>query len=129
MPSAQPPMGQFIAWESLGTLGGATLATFVITNVLRRVFGINAAWCGFLVAQAVCIGSTLHATQSVEDLPLAMLNGCLVFLSAAGTTEAAAGLVSTRSPRAVARGGDTAKRPGLRPLFRPWFLPPSGGRN
>lgn len=75
---------QLLTWTSLGTMAGATGATFVVPNALRLAFGWSPKWVGLIVAQTICVGAAFAAGKEVSEYLLAILNGCLVFCSAAG---------------------------------------------
>jgi hypothetical protein len=80
---------QFFTLDSLATLAGATGATLVVTNTAKQAFGFAQRWFGLLVAEVVCIGLAIWAHRTGSDYVIAMLNGCLVFLGAAGASDGA----------------------------------------
>jgi hypothetical protein len=88
------PVEQFFTWGSLGTLAGATGATFAVTNSLSLAFDFSPKWLGLAVAQAVCIVAVAYIGKLRTDWPVAILNGCLVFLAAAGATGATNGVAN-----------------------------------
>jgi hypothetical protein len=88
------PVDQFYTWESLRTLAGATGGTFAVTNALSTAFDFSPKWLGLAVAQAICVGTLAYIGRLRADWPVAVLNGCLVFLSAAGATGAANGAIN-----------------------------------
>ena len=128
-------MEQFFTWVSFASLGGATGATVVVTNTIAQVFGFFRRWIPFLVAQLICLGAAAQQGLVGSDYVLAALNGCLVYLSAAGMnsgvlaiqrTEATAGIgVTSRDGttsglgRAKIEGND-----GRRRFFVDWFRAP-----
>jgi hypothetical protein len=79
---------QFFTLSSLGTLAGASGATFIVTNTLKTAFGLAPKWAGLVVAQLICVGLAIVSQRSGSDYVIAVLNGCLVYLSAAGAAEA-----------------------------------------
>lgn len=85
---SETPVDQFFTWGALGTLAGATGATFVVTNALSLAFDFSPKWLGLAVAEAICLGTVAYIKRLLLDWPVAILNGCLVFLSAAGGTGA-----------------------------------------
>jgi hypothetical protein len=112
---------QFFTLDSLATLAGATGATMVVTNTAKQAFGFSRSWLGFVVAQAVCIGLAIHADRTGSDYVIAVLNGCLVFLGAAGASDAAGRRRLGRS-RPTGRGNEeTEKTRGWRSFFGSWF--------
>ncbi len=106
---------QFFTWPALGTLAGSAGATFIITNTLRSAFDWSPKWLGLAIAQAICIGGAAVLGKQGSDYVIAILNGCLVYLSAAGVASATGGV----TPAAVARGD--AIRPPSNRFLSSWF--------
>src|SRR5262249_8586763 len=106
---------QFYTWPTLGTLAGASGATFIITNTLRSALDWSPKWLGLVVAQAICIGGGAVLGKQASDSVIAILNGCLVYLSAVGVASATAGV----APTVVARGD--AVRPPSHRFLSSWF--------
>jgi hypothetical protein len=106
---------EFFTWAALGTLAGASGATFVITNTLRSALGWSPKWLGLAVAQVICIGAAAELGKANSDYVIAILNGCLVYLSAVGVASASGGAAAS----AVARGN--ASRAPQNRFFSPWF--------
>jgi hypothetical protein len=126
---AQTP-DEFFTWAALGTLAGASGATFVITNTLRSVLDWSPKWLGLVIAQIVCIGAAASLGKSGSDFVIAILNGCLVYLSAVGVASASGGTTASATARgganevsrrasATARGG--AHEVSRRSFLSPWF--------
>jgi hypothetical protein len=118
-----PSMSQFFTWGSLATLAGATSATFVVTNTIQSALGWSAKWAGLIVAEVICLGAVFVAGQSGTDYIIALLNGCLVYLSAAGATAAGTTIANGPPPTSNIRGwqvnpGTGRPRPGF---LAPWF--------
>jgi hypothetical protein len=90
-----PSPEQFFSLGSLGTLAGATGATFVVTNGLARAFNWAPRWVGLVVAQAVCFVFASPIATAPIDYLIVVLNGFLVFCTAAGVSGAAAQAVGT----------------------------------
>src|SRR5262249_11806329 len=88
------PANDFFTLQSLLTFGGATTATIMVPNALQMALKRNFAWLGLLVAWVVCLLVVFQAHQSAgpgvatpwTDYLVAVVNGCLVFCSAAGAT-------------------------------------------
>lgn len=100
---------------SLGTFTGLTGATVVVTNTVSRITGWSPAWFGFLVALILC--SAVPAITngfSLGQQLLALLNACLVYLSAAGAN-AAGGAVTGNAPLPPPGAGER------RGFFGRWF--------
>lgn len=106
---------EFFTWGALGSLAGASGATFVITSTLRSAFDWSPKWLGLVVAQIICIGASVSLGKSGSDSIIAILNGCLVYLSAVGLASASGGTTTS----ATARGGTNTAPP--RGFFSSWF--------
>jgi uncharacterized membrane protein len=83
-------------WASLGTLSGLTGATVVVTNTAARAFDWSPKWFGLVVAAALCIGIAAMNSSPVSGYVLALLNSCLVYLTAAGASSAGAAAVQPK---------------------------------
>ena len=59
-----------------------------MTNALSLAFGFSPTWLGLVVAEVICLGTVYYLDRLKPDWPIAFLNGCLVFLSAAGANGA-----------------------------------------
>jgi hypothetical protein len=112
---------QFFTLDSLATLAGATGATLVVTNTAKQAFGFFRSWFGLVVAQVVCVGLAIYLGRTGSDYVIAVLNGCLVYLGAAGASDAAGGRRLGRS-RPTGRGNEeTETSHGWRAFFGSWF--------
>lgn len=106
--TALPP--DFFTLQSFESLVGLSGITFVLTNTLRRVWSFNPAWLGLLIAVAATeFGCYYSGHRAVPDYVINIVNGCLVFLTAAGGNEAV-------SPRSGANRGVAPST-----FFRSWF--------
>ncbi len=122
---------EFYTLTSLGTLVGATGATVAVTNALKTAFNLSPKWLGLLIAEIICLGILFAVGPAhASDWFIAVLNGCLVFVTAAGATSAgnaAVGGSSATTPGAAARSGNVqteAVTPGVatkRSFWSPWF--------
>jgi hypothetical protein len=102
----------FLTFETVGSFGGATAATLIVTNGIRRAFGWTAGWIGLVIAQIIVLGGTFFVADfSGKLLFIGIINGFLVFLSSAGANE---GVVS-------ARGFQPQSASKRRPFFQSWF--------
>lgn len=121
---------EFYTLTSLGTLAGATGATVAITNALKTAFDLSPKWLGLLVAELICLGVLFAmGAAHASDWFIAVLNGCLVFATAAGATSAgnaAMGGSTGTTPGAAQRDGNV--RAGVEPVVKekrrfwsPWF--------
>jgi hypothetical protein len=92
------------------TLSGATGATFVVCNGLQKAFNFNPRWLALLVAQIiVLVGVYAVGKRELLDYFVGVINGFLVFCSAAGAT----GVLSSGGSGgadAVSRGATDARR-------------------
>ncbi len=117
----------FFTLQSMMTLGGATGATFVVSNGIQRAFDYNPRWLALAIAQLICLGIVYQSGGVASDYVIGITNGFLVYCSAAGATGAAGAAAGAgRAPDASARRGNVANesRPltGLRRVFlSPWF--------
>lgn len=125
----------FFTLQSLGTFAGATGATVVISNSLQKVLNRNPAWLALAVAQVVCLATVFFTHQSAPDPQqvvhadyfVALVNGFLVFCSAAGSTAVGAAATGAErqpaAPAARARGDLRGRGPApiKRGFFTPWF--------
>jgi len=94
--AAEPPKDFFTA-NSIGTFAGASAAVWVLSNVFRVLFKRDSLIFGFVVSLLIAYLG-MYAAGTLTGLlgySLAFLNGCLLFLTAAGiqgfATEAARG--------------------------------------
>jgi hypothetical protein len=111
---------EFFTLQSMLTLAGAAGATFVVCNGLQKAFNFNPRWLALAVAQLIVLAGTsaTGATRLIDYL-VGVINGFLVYLTAAGGTDAAAGAAGAAP---VARGAAAvpAAAPKRRFLTR-WF--------
>ena len=108
MASAIP--SDFFTLGTFATLAGSVTITTFVTNGLFKAFGWSAKWLGLLVSLAV-MAAGLFLCDKLNDPKadvIGFFNSFLVYISAAGVTEAAAG---------NHRGGKGARTP----FFRSWF--------
>jgi hypothetical protein len=111
----------FFTLQSLGTFAGAVGATAVVTNGLQRAFDFNPKWLALLLAEVVCLVIVYftHAyapagTQTLtSDYFVAVINGFLVFCSAAGVTGIGSAAVHGAEPTSNPAPSDAqARGPG-----------------
>jgi hypothetical protein len=116
---------QFFTWTSLTTLAGATGATYVVTNTLKSAFDYSPRWLGLLIAQIICIGTAAYVAVPAGDCIIAILNGCLVYLSAAGTSSAGAVITGQAAQAPVGGEGKPAAKLATqgksKPFFAAWY--------
>lgn len=128
----------FYTLQSLTTLAASAGATTVVANGIQRALDINPRWLALAVAQVVCVGTVYftHASATATPGPasdyfLAVVNGFLVYSTAAGSTAIGNTLVhqsggSHATPAGLggtARGGAPASQAPARRrrgFFTPW---------
>lgn len=126
---SMPQHNDFFTLESLATFAGAVGATAAVSNALQRAFSFNPRWLALAIAEAICVGVVLFTNpQAGFDLSVlapklfvAIVNGFLVFTSAAGLTGAAHTSLHSDSEteeRKVIRKSGGRK---TRTFFTPWF--------
>jgi hypothetical protein len=82
----------FFTVQSMLTLSGATGATFVVCNGLQTALNFNPRWLGLLVAQViVLVGVAASGGTGLIAYFVGVINGFLVYCSAAGATGALGG--------------------------------------
>jgi hypothetical protein len=98
----------FFTVATFGTLLGSVTLTTVTTGALYKQFGLSPAKTGLIVS-CVVVAAALFLADKIGDPKsdiIGFFNACLVYLSASGVSDAAAGKF---------RDG------GGRPFFRSWF--------
>ena len=108
----------FFTSESIATFGGASLAVWVLSNVIRIITGRDTIKISLIVAIVVAfIGAYgSHKLDDVIAYFLALLNGCLLFLTAAGTqTVAHKASEGDLGNKASLHGSEPVK------FLTPWF--------
>jgi hypothetical protein len=106
-------------WASLGTLTGLTGATVVITNAAARAFGWTPKWFGLAVALVLCVGLAAANNRGIDEYVLALLNACLVYLTAAGASSAGAAAIDVPKASGAPESTDGGAQPTG--FFHRWF--------
>jgi hypothetical protein len=114
---------EFFTPESMLTLAGAAGATFVVCNGLQKAFDFNPRWLGLAIAQLIVLaGTAATGPAGVPDYLVGVINGFLVFLTAAGGTSAGSGGAAGQPiARGAAERGAPAPSAGRRGFLTPWF--------
>ncbi len=107
----------FFTLQSLGTFAGAVGATTVVSNGLQRALDFNPKWLALALAEVICLAIVFYShTQAGADARpmsadyfVALINGFLVFCSAAGATAAAA-QAANKEPTTKGPGVHAPKR-------------------
>jgi hypothetical protein len=106
---------QLFTLPSLATFTGLTGATVVVTNAISRAVNWNPAWFGLAVAAVLCFGMATITNPTLIEYLLALLNSCLVYVSAAGTSSVGA------AAQGPARTDVAAEMPSQEGFFRRWM--------
>lgn len=116
---------QLLDLTALGTIGGLTLATTAVTNGLWRSFGWQPRWLGLVVSLVICVATAVFTGNiAAVNLFLAVVNGFVVYLAAAGTSGAGAAI---QGSKAQAHSDEGQELPGMgdepadRQFLRSWF--------
>lgn len=80
---------ELLTITSLATFSGSVLATYVVCNSLQTVFSFSPRWLALAIAILIQLMIALRTPGS--DYFLALINGCLVFLSAVGANRLSSG--------------------------------------
>jgi hypothetical protein len=101
------------------TLSGATGSTFVVANGLQRAFDFNPRWLALAIAEMiVLLGVYASGGREIVDYAIGVINGFLVFCSAAVATGVASG---DSGAGGVGRGGVSGGETGSRQFLSSWF--------
>lgn len=114
---------EFFTVQSMLTLAGAAGATFVVCNGLQKALDFNPKWLGLVVAQMIVLaGTAASGAAGIADYMVGVINGFLVFLTAAGGTGAAgSGAGGQPVARGAALDGTAASGRRKRNFLTPWF--------
>jgi hypothetical protein len=112
---------QLFTIQTLGSFSGMVGATYTLTSTAQRAFNIGPAWLGLLIAECISLGTVSLVAATASDYVLAALNGCLVFLTAAGASNVAGAARQPSIPLTPRGLGETKvpKRP--RAFLDPWL--------
>jgi len=109
---------EFFTVQSMLTLTGATGATFAVSNGLQRAFNFNPRWLALAIAIVICVFGVLATGGQPMDYFVGVVNGFLVYCTAAGATTVGAG--SESGTLARGRSNSVHARAGRR-FFSPWW--------
>lgn len=93
---------EFFTVQSMLTLTGATGATFLVSNGIQHAFNVSPKWLGLVVAQTISFYGTFKTNGQGSDFIIAIVNGFLIYCSAAGATQVTAG--KKTDPAVLERG-------------------------
>jgi hypothetical protein len=94
---------QMFSNESFFSLAGASAIVFVVCNALQSALNFNPKWLGLALSEVVAILGVWTAPRITvpSDYFIALLNGCLIFCTAAGGTSVAASAKEAAQPKGV----------------------------
>ena len=92
---------EFFTPQSMLTLTGATGATFVIANGLQKAFDFNPKWLALVIAVTICVVGVFATGGRMVDYFVGVMNGFLVYCTAAGATGFAAAAQSNAQASAT----------------------------
>lgn len=84
-------MNSFFTWETLMTCAGATLATSLLTELIkgiRPLKSIPTRAVSYVIALAILLASTLASGGGITELAIAFVNAAVVALAANGAFDA-----------------------------------------
>jgi hypothetical protein len=108
---------EFFTLQSMLTLTGATGATYVVANGCQVAFNFNPRWLALAIALLISLFGVHQTGGTGSDYFVGVINGFLIFCTAAGATSLA-GKPST----GVSRGMDIAPNAQSKRHFsQSWF--------
>ena len=112
--------GDFFTTNSLGTFGGVTLATVAVGNASALLFKRDIKAVPFVAALVLCVllAADSNALGSVKEWIVSLLNGCLVFCTAAGAQVTT--LITTQGHDAAEQRAQAAPAGRRVPWLRSW---------
>lgn len=111
---------EFFTVQSMLTLTGAAGMTLVIANGVQLAFNTNPRWLALVIAEVLSLMGTYISHKPEADWTdyfVAVVNGFLIFVTAAGGTHVAGG----QGPQAQPRGSQNVTPNPKRSFFSPWF--------
>jgi hypothetical protein len=108
---------EFFTVQSMLTLTGATGATFVVANGCQAAFNFNPRWLALAIAQLIVLLGVHTTGGAGSDYFIGVINGFLVFCTAAGATS-----LGGKPSGGTSRGGGVLpKQPSKRQFMQSWF--------
>lgn len=122
LPNLIAAASDFFTGESLGTFAGASVATVVVGNTLRKVVKRDLVAIPLIVAIifAFVAAETTGTIEDVGDVGLILLNGCLLFCTALGIQETLISVTTSREEGVAVP--HAARRVGW---LDPWYRRPN----
>jgi len=107
---------EFFTVQSMLTLTGATGATFVVSNGCQAAFNFNPRWLALAIAELVVLFGVYVTGGTGSDYFVGVINGFLVFCTAAGATSFGG------KPSGTSRSaGALSNKPTGRRFMQSWF--------
>jgi hypothetical protein len=107
---------EFFTLQSMLTLAGATGATFVVANGIQRAFDYNPKWLALAIAEVIAISGVYFSAGQGSDYFVGVINGFLIYCTAAGATSAVG-----QGPQGAVPRGETMAPQGRRRFLSSWF--------
>jgi hypothetical protein len=121
---AQMAPSEFFSWGTLGTLAGASAATWAVGNAIGSLLGeAGRKWGALIVAMAISIGVFVYSVERPTGLHwfIAVLNGLLIFATALGFNEMVRPREAPRERQLDRERHAEEPRTGRRPFFDSWL--------
>ena len=108
----------FFTLESLGTFGGATLATTILANTYRILTGRGPKIPAFIVSVVICFAIAWSSLKESMEYLIAFINGCLVFCTSFGlNSQVSTTILKENKPTKKVRGRHLNS---FAKFFKPW---------
>lgn len=105
----------FFTLKSMLTLTGATGVVVVICNGIQSAFNFSPKWLGLIVALVISITCVYFTQGAGSDYFVGVVNGFLIYATAAGTTNIIGGGANQATARGVAEGNNKRR------FFTSWW--------
>jgi len=115
---------EFFTLQSMLTLTGAAGATYVICNGLQRAFNFNPRWLALAIGILISLYGVYETSPGrASDYFVGIINGFLIFCTAAGATELGAVKTESTTARSAPNGNAaTSTNQAAKRQFRSsWF--------
>jgi hypothetical protein len=109
---------EFFTPQAMLTLTGAAGATYVIANGFQSAFNFNPRWLALVIAQTICLFGVYVTHGAGSDYFVGVVNGFLVYCTAAGGTALAG---RQNSPTGRGPIGPQAGTVARRSFSQSWF--------
>lgn len=111
---------EFVTYQSLGSLSASAGVVIPVAGLIQKLTGIRTPIWGLLLSILISCGVVFHdgGIGSFWDWLLAVLNGCLIFCTAAGILEF--GIAASEQTSSTKTVTFSRKRESIK-LFSSWF--------